>query len=389
MIEEKRPLASYFSDQDIHIQDFARICEQKTELVDYPFAVGVKKNILIYEGDQIRQAFDTLTEEGALRAELCRVLKDGPGVFAVRNAYPDVSVIDRSSEVFFEIIAEEKASGLGQGDHFGNNERIWNSIQKACVKDPDLFIDYYGNPILALACQAWLGPFYQVSAQVNNVKPGSEAQSAHRDYHLGFQSMETVARFPAHAQVMSQYLTLQGAIAHCDMPIESGPTMLLPFSHQYEAGYLAYSRQEFRDYFETHKVQLSLAKGDMVFLSPALFHGAGTNISSSDRIANLLQISSAFGRMMETINTGVMVEAIYPALLGRVNAGSIGERQIADTVSAAAAGYSFPTNLDLDSPVGGNAPESGQQLLHRALLEKWTIDQLKDAMVAYDRRREA
>jgi ectoine hydroxylase-related dioxygenase (phytanoyl-CoA dioxygenase family) len=54
-------------------------------------------------------------------------------------------------------------------------------------------------------------------------------------------------------------------------------------------------------------VQLPLDKGDMIFFSPALFHGAGSNQSQSDRIANLVQISSAFGRTMETVNTTRMV----------------------------------------------------------------------------------
>ena len=389
MIAQRTSLPPFFANDDIRVEDFVALCEQKTDLSHYDFATGVEKNIVIYEGDEIRSVLDRSLEKEALKAEFCQVLKDGPGVFVIKNAYPDVSVIDQCTDVFLEIIAEEKAAGLGQGDHFGDNERVWNSIQKACVKDPSLFIDYYGNPILALVCQAWLGPFYQVSAQVNNVKPGSEAQSSHRDYHLGFQSMETVARFPVHAQMMSQYLTLQGAVAHCDMPIDSGPTMLLPFSHHYDAGYLAYERVEFRDYFERRAVQLSLQKGDVVFLSPALFHGAGMNRSSGDRLSNLLQVSSAFGRTMETINHTVMVEAVYPALLARINAGTIGTRQVEDVVSVVAEGYAFPTNLDYDPPVGGNAPENGQQVLHRALVGKWTIDRLKDEMRDYERRRDA
>jgi ectoine hydroxylase-related dioxygenase (phytanoyl-CoA dioxygenase family) len=224
---------------------------------------------------------------------------------------------------------------------------------------------------------------------MNDVKPGSKAQSMHRDYHLGFQSAETVARFPAHIQTSSQYLTLQGAIAHTDMPPESGPTLLLPFSQQHEAGYLAYTRPEFQAYFDEHKVQLPFNKGDMVFFSPALFHGAGTNTTATDRIANLVQISSAFGRTMETIDNSAMVEAVYPLLLARVKAGRITERQLQDTIAAAADGYSFPTNLDSDPPLGGNAPETGQQLMQRALLEQWPLEQLQAAMVAYAKRREA
>jgi ectoine hydroxylase-related dioxygenase (phytanoyl-CoA dioxygenase family) len=382
-------LPPYFGEEHINIEAFEAIQGQTAGIEDYPAAAATEQNVLIYEGDTFRGALSDPVKEAALKAELCRALRDGPGVFVVMNAYPDTSVIDRSTAIFREIVAEEKAAGLGQGDHFGENERIWNSIQKACLKDPDLFIDYYGNPILAIACEAWLGPFYQISAQMNDVKPGGEAQSMHRDYHLGFQSGETVARFPAHIQVSSQYLTLQGAIAHTDMPLESGPTLLLPFSHQYEAGYLAYTRPEFQAYFDEHKVQLPFDKGDMVFFSPALFHGAGTNTTSTDRIANLVQISSAFGRTMETIDNSTMVEAVYPALLARLKAGRISGRQVQDTIAAAADGYSFPTNLDSDPPLGGNAPETGQQLMHRALLESWPLEQLRAAMVTYAKRREA
>ena len=49
---------------------------------------------------------------------------------------------------------------------------------------------------------------------------------------------------------MSALLTLQGAVAHTDMPVESGPTKLLPFSQRYPQGYVAWRRADFRAYFE-------------------------------------------------------------------------------------------------------------------------------------------
>ena len=379
----------YFNLAHIDIKDFEAICSQKTNLDDYPFASSIEQNILIYDGDTVRAALDSGKQEAKLKAEFCYALKDGSGVFIVKNAYPDKSVVERSTELFRQIVAEEKASGQGKGDHFGTNERIWNSIQKVCVKDADAFIDYYKNPILAVACEAWLGPYYQISAQMNNVKPGNKAQSVHRDYHLGFQSQETVARFPAHAQVMSQYLTLQGAIAHTNMPLASGPTLLLPYSHQYEPGYMAYSLPEFAAYFDEHRSQVPFEIGDMVFFSPALFHGAGTNTLNTDRLANLVQISSAFGRTMETINNAAMIEAAYPALLARVEAGTITQREVRDTIAAIGDGYSFPTNLDSDPPIGGNAPITGQQMLQQALDEKWSLEQLRSTLQAYAKRREA
>ena len=92
---------------------------------------------------------------------------------------------------------------------------------------------------------------------------------------------------------------------------------------------------------------------------------------------------------METIDNDVMVEAIYPALMARIQAGAISRRQLRDTIAAVADGYAFPTNLDSDPPLGGNAPETGQQLLHRALAETWSPAKLRSAMSAYARRRQA
>ena len=162
---------------------------------------------------------------------------------------------------------------------------------------------YYGNAIIALVSEAWLGPAYQITSQLNVVNPGGAAQVAHRDYHLGFQSAEAIERFPVHVHRLSPVLTLQGAVAHCDMPVETGPTLYLPFSQSYVPGYMATGRAEFREYFDKHHVQLPLMKGDAVFFNPALFHAAGTNRSKDvRRIANLLQVSSAFGRAMESVD---------------------------------------------------------------------------------------
>ena len=79
--------------------------------------------------------------------------------------------------------------------------------------------------------------------------------------------------------------------------------MYLPYSHQYAPGYLAWRLPEFSAVFAERYVQLPLAKGDAAFFNPALFHGAGTNVSADvQRMANLLQVSSAFGRAMETVD---------------------------------------------------------------------------------------
>ena len=107
-------------------------------------------------------------------------------------------MIETATKIFEAIIKSEKING-NSGDHFakpGANDRIWNSLQKHCMEDPQNFIDYYCSEIIALAAQSWLGPNYQITAQVNSVNPGGEAQKPHRDYHLGFMSTEQSANFP-------------------------------------------------------------------------------------------------------------------------------------------------------------------------------------------------
>ena len=217
------------------------------------------------------------------------------------------------------MIAEQRASGQAAGDHYakpGHNDRVWNALEKLAALDPDVFVEYYSNDIIALASAAWLGPGYTLTSQINVVNPGGLAQSPHRDYHLGFMTIERAEMYPAHIHLLSAALTLQGAVAHCDMPVESGPTMYLPGSQKYLLGYLAWRRPEFKEYFAEHRVQLALHKGDAVFFNPAVFHAAGTNQTTDVyRMANLLQINSPLGKTLESIDHERMCNDVFPALL--------------------------------------------------------------------------
>jgi len=374
-------MSLFASAADIDVEAFAAVCEQQVNQSDYPSAQEVVSKVVIYQADRLRSAMQQ--DRTAVLSELHRLFRDGSGIMVVRHAYPDTAVIDRHSEVFRQIIADESASVV-RADHFakaGANQRIWNSLQKAAEHSPDSFIEYYANPLLGLISQAWLGPYFQATAQVNVVTPGGQAQQPHRDYHLGFQSDEVASRFPLPIHRLSQNLTLQGAVAHTDMPLDTGPTLLLPFSQQYELGYLAWRDQRFIDYFASHAIQLPLNKGDLLFFNPALFHAAGTNRTTDQfRMANLLQISSAFGKPMETVNREKMVLALYPSLLKRVEQGELDEEGMQAVIAMSADGYSFPTNLDTDPPLHGMAPQTGQQLLELALRERWEVGRFVEAV---------
>jgi ectoine hydroxylase-related dioxygenase (phytanoyl-CoA dioxygenase family) len=382
---------SWLTESDVRLSDFLAVIAATTDLRAYPHADSVERNVLIYDSSRLRAAGATPLGRKEVQAELARALMDGPGLVVFKAAFPDTAVVDRATAAFEAIIEAQRASGTAAGDHFakpGANDRVWNALEKLAVREPAAFVDYYGNDIVALVSQAWLGPSYQVTSQVNVVNPGGQAQTAHRDYHLGFQTNDVAEQYPAHVHRLSPVLTLQGAVAHTDMPVESGPTQYLPHSQKYEPGYLAWRRQEFREHFEANFVQLPLEKGDAAFFNPALFHAAGTNRSADiRRMANLLQVSSAFGRAMESLDREKMSNAVFPALVVAKAAGA-GAGALRNAVAACAEGYSFPTNLDRDQPIGGLAPETQAQLLNRALVEGWDPTRLRKELAAYaDRRR--
>lgn len=366
--------AGYFSSGECDLKEFKALINQSVQTNTIQNATDIQKNVPIYDMSKLRPALENPVKRREIMAEWSHVLMHGSGVLALQSTYGDTSVLDEATSVYENIIATEKQNNGGGEDHFaasGANDRIWNSLQKLCINAPDVYLRYFANNVIAAVSEAWLGPNYQMTAQINLVHPGGAAQLAHRDYHLGFQSADISAAYPAHVHDLSPALTLQGAIAHCDMPLESGPTKLLPFSQAYRAGYAAWRLEEFCDLFEERCIQLPQSKGDAVFFNPALFHGAGAN-SSTDihRMVNLLQVSSAFGRAMETVDRTQMCKVIYPHAVAAKQNNTLEPIDLHAAIGATGEGYSFPTNLDRDPPKGGLAPETQQAYFTRALNDK-------------------
>ncbi|MGH8779240.1 phytanoyl-CoA dioxygenase family protein [Paraburkholderia sp.] len=390
------PIRHGYREQDCSLRDFVAGLQAGQEDVHPRFAAELCEHIPMYDCDALRGDLEDTMRRADLQHEWANVLNRGAGVLVLRRAYADTAPVDDATEVFESIIRDEREAGSAAADHFakaGANDRIWNAQQKLCLRAPSVFARYFANALLYAIAEAWLGPHFQMTSQVNVVRPGGQAQQVHRDYHLGFQTVAEAERYPAHVHAMSPFLTLQGAIAHCDMPVESGPTQLLPFSQRYPEGYLAWRRQDFRDYFESHSVQLPLEKGDALFFNPALFHAAGANRTTTvQRMANLLQISSAYGRAMESLNRSRMCEALYPVLLDRVmasSASSMASAEVEAVIASCAEGYPFPSNLDRDPPRGGLAPESQQGLFCRALAESWSVERFVAAVREQAARWEA
>jgi len=358
--------------------NFVDSVQRTTDPAAYPLAESIVQNAVVYHVDTVLTARKDPQLGKALKSEWIKVLAPEP-------------IIDTASAVFELIIDKEKKHGLGAGDHFakpGANDRIWNALEKHAADSPDNFTQYYSNAAIAMASEAWLGHGYQITAQVNRVNPGGEAQAAHRDYHLGFMSTERAAGYPLHVHKLSPALTLQGAIAHCDMPLETGPTLYLPFSQHFDEGYIEFQKPQYQEYFNKNHSQLALDKGDVVFFNPALMHAAGHNRTKDKyRLANLLQVSSAFGKAMEAIDNCKLVETIYPVLLDMKSNGELDSDQINAVIATCADGYAFPTNLDTDLPSDGLAPETQLDLVENAIKKNLPCEQLVQNMAEQKTRK--
>lgn len=381
----------WFDETSCDIEEFRRHQSRVTGLADYPHAREIAGNIPVYDGPGLLAALEDDADWRPVTAEWNRAFETGPGIIVIRGAYADPSLIDAVTEELNAIIVLEEEGGSGKGDHFaaaGANSRIWNAHEKLCMRNPELFARYNANELVRRASEAWLGSGYQVTTQANVVRPGGKAQTAHRDYHMGFQTVAQLKTYPASQHALSARLTLQGAIAHGDMPIESGPTKLLPYSQSYLPGYIAVLQPEFRDYFEANYVQVPLFKGDLLFFNPATFHAAGENTTTDiHRFANLMQIGSAYGRSIEIVDRLRVAKAVYADLARLAADGVLSAREVDNVVAASAEGYPFPANLDIESPLSGMAPPSQQDVLRQALGEGWPAERLAGELDAQQERK--
>ena len=136
------------------------------------------------------------------------------------------------------------------------------------------------------------------------------------------------------------------------MPLSTGPTRFMPFSQQFEKGYIAVRDATYIDYVKTRMVQLELEKGDAVFFNPATFHQPGVNLTEIERVANLLQVSSAFGRSMESCDRLGMVKSVWPVLKRwhkEIQSGRTTKHQaqLDALIAATCSDYGYPKVFDL------------------------------------------
>jgi len=216
---------TWLSEADCDLDDFRALVEQVTHPRDYPLADSVDRNVPLYDGDRLRALAASPDRRREVQAELVRAFGDGPGIVVFKRAFADLAVVDRATDVFNALIADQRAAGATAGDHFakpGANDRVWNALEKMAVRAPEAFAEYYANEIIALVSTAWLGPAYQITSQINVVNPGGAAQTAHRDYHLGFLSNEVIVG-PLSTGMSQRRRRLAEATARQPVDVRGGP----------------------------------------------------------------------------------------------------------------------------------------------------------------------
>ena len=141
-VKRMRSNRVWLSEASCDLDAFRPIVERSVNRADYPFARDVVSNVLVYDGLESRAAAASPEPRKELMAEWIEVLTDGPGIIVIRGAFADLTAIDKANAHFWAIIDEERLSNVGGGDHFakpGANDRIWNALEKLCLRDPAVF----------------------------------------------------------------------------------------------------------------------------------------------------------------------------------------------------------------------------------------------------------
>ena len=154
--------AYWLRQAECRIEDFAKLVDRSTKPADVPLAAEIRANVPVYDCDAVRGWIGSPEKRRAVMAEWGEVMTRGAGLVVLGGAFSgaeELAAVDAVTAQFKALIAEQRASNKASGDHFakpGANDRIWNALEKLCLRDPQAFAAYYANPIIALVSEAWL-----------------------------------------------------------------------------------------------------------------------------------------------------------------------------------------------------------------------------------------
>src|SRR5262249_36234438 len=135
------PRHDSYREDSCSVADFAAQIAAGAQLQQTEFATSTPHGIPLYDCDALRDALENSPVRANLLAEWVHVLREGAGVIVLQHAYDDTAPIDEATALFEHVIREERAQGGAGGDHFakaGANDRIWNALEKLCLRAPEL-----------------------------------------------------------------------------------------------------------------------------------------------------------------------------------------------------------------------------------------------------------
>ncbi len=272
--------------------------DETTSIDEYPWATQLVDEVLFYSAAALAPTMADAAGRRVLEEEIARALSIGPGVVVFTDSFDDVDLIDVVSAEFDDLIEESRS--LVNSTERPHSDRVPHALDRLVERNPTASAQYYANDVVALAAHAWLGPGYQMSSLVNVVNPGAPASQLHPSDELALLPAEVAETFPVHSRRLSSELSLRGVVAHTDMPVESGPPTVLPHSHKVPDGHVVWRQPDFEAFASSRAAQIALFKGDIMFVNPAVLHGAGANTTRTvRRMANVLTITSALGRPID------------------------------------------------------------------------------------------
>lgn len=138
-------------------------------------AKEIAKGVPVFSSlDLAAKANESPEGKKAVMDELYKSLTFGPGVLVIRDLL-STDIIDRTEAATKEIKA------AARGSKATSLRTPFFNLQHASA-DPESYAEYYSSETLALMCEAWLGPGYQITTSTNGTFKGGEQQAIHRDY---------------------------------------------------------------------------------------------------------------------------------------------------------------------------------------------------------------
>ena len=240
-------------------------------------------------------------------------------------------------------------------DHFakaGANDRIWNALEKLAVRDPDAFVDYYGNDILALVVDRLARPRLPDDLAGQRRPPGRHGAGPAPRLPPGLpvqRGRRPLPRPRAPALAGADPAGRGGALRHAGRV--SGPTMYLPYSHQYAPGYLAWRLPGVPRVLRRRATSSCRWPRATPLLQPGAvprrrYQRVGRRAADGEPAAGVLGLRSGDGDRRPGPRCR---RAIYPVLQARRRRRRRPRTRCVNALACAAEGYPFPTNLDLDA----------------------------------------